>query len=929
MDKRKNLNRFTSLVVIMIMIFTAILSKLAYLQIVKYEDNKEQANNQSIRQLTEPAPRGNILDKNGSLLATSIQSYVLTFMEAEDSKKQFFTTMDKTFKLLDDTGEKLQDTFQLKIDPFRFEFNTSDADTIKALELRFKKDRGLDFKVQQELYPKQKDELTIEQQKKIDEELLKISPEDTFYALVKDPDYQLYKLLGYNEEQEKDLLKKGGKDITDLLLKDHSLEQLRKYMLVKDAIKLQKFSGFKPVTIANNMKRDSAFIFLQKLNELSGIDVTIQPIRSYPYNELASSVIGYIGAIDGGQKDKYEERGYDLSTDFIGKAGIESAFEDRLKGSKGGTTVKVNKYGRKTEELFRLEPYPGQSIQLSIDKNIQYMAEKVLDDEMKYLQSNSHREPGLNTANATRGAVVVEDVNTGKILAMVSTPSFDPNIMAVPGRLTPELRQQYFAPDLKAFGEDYIKRRGLSISLDDLFPLVDKKDPKNTQRKDPYDIYPKPFLNYATMGAVPPGSTFKPLTAVAGLEEGLITPGEVIPEVPIASKYPEFKSYQAGGAYHGGVMNLSRALEVSSNYYFYDVGYRLYKNGGLDKLAQYAWKFGLGKDPKSNVRSSTGIEIAENTSGQVYNYESSKRLVAATSVFDFVDFIQNGKYITSNKVYTFKPFPIGINEEDGEGLKQAKEELKKALRDELMKDYEDKDKATLFNNFNEELKGKFQKLVNALPEDEKSQYSKADISSMSAATATYVYFDKRIIITTGANVLDASIGQGMNEFTPLQLTNYIATIVNGGIRYRTSLVNNILDSNGKIIEEVKPEVLENVNMSPSTVSAVKEGMKKVTEEGTAVSVFKDFPIQTGGKTGTATFREKEVQGKVGREDFGVYVGFAPFDKPEIAVTILIYDGGHGFFGANVAKAVYEEYFRDRILQQNPNYKFTYSYKLDH
>ncbi|MBU5592739.1 penicillin-binding protein [Clostridium sp. MSJ-4] len=932
MKDRKQTNRYTALVLVMMIIFTAILSRLAYLQIIKYDDNKEQANNKSVRYLSESAPRGNILAKDGSLLATSVQSYVLTFMETEESKKYFFKTMDMVFKMLDEQDEVLQDTFPLKVDPFRFEFNTSDADTLRALELRFKKDRGFDFKVQQKLYPKQKSDLTTEQKRAIDEELLKITPEETFYGLVKDKtDYQIYKLLGYSKEDEKTLLEeKSGKEITEMLKGIYSLETLRKYILVKDAINMQKFSGFKPITLSSNIKRDSSFVFLQKLNDLPGVDVVVQPIREYPYKSLASAVIGYIGTIDGGQKDKYEERGYDVSTDLIGKSGIESAFEDRLKGSKGGNTVKVNKYGRKTEELFRLDPYPGQNIQLSIDKKLQYVAERALEDKMKYLQSNGHRE-SIDTRNANRGAVIVQDVNTGKILSMVSAPSFDPNLMAVPGRMSNDLVKQYFAPDLKEFGENYIKSRGLKVSVDDIFPLVDKNNPKNTARDDRFDIYPKATYNYATMGAVPPGSTYKPITAAAGLEAGVIDPSTRILDQGVFNKHEEFKNYtgaceiwtKSGGS-HGNI-DVKQALEVSCNYYFYEVGYRLYKEFGLDGLAQYSWKFGLGKDPKSKTKSTTGIEIAEDTRGQVYNYESFKNLVASMSAHPLVDILESGR---SSRGHVFKPLPITKNEEDTKDLAEAKEVVKELVKEEILKDYTSAEVSGLITNFKPKIKDAIKNFISKLPEDKRDQYKESDIDSMIAAITAFIYYDKRGEVTTGAEVFNASIGQGMNSFTPLQLNNAIATLVNGGTRYRTTLIDRITDSNGEVVEETKPEVLENLNLKQTTVDTIKEGMRKVDETGTANSVFQNFPISTGGKTGTATYKENGEQEKVGRAAYGVYVGFAPFDKPEIAVTIIIYDGGHGFFGADVVKAVYEEYFRDEILEKNPNYKFTYNYTLE-
>ena len=116
----------------------------------------------------------------------------------------------------------------------------------------------------------------------------------------------------------------------------------------------------------------------QKKYDLSGIDVSLAPIRYYPFDNLASSVLGYVSSINDTQKEKYELKGYDVSSDLIGTSGIESAFEEQLKGVKGGTTVKVNSQGRVTQELFKLESYPGNDVHLTIDNDIQYAAEQGL-----------------------------------------------------------------------------------------------------------------------------------------------------------------------------------------------------------------------------------------------------------------------------------------------------------------------------------------------------------------------------------------------------------------------------------------------------------------------------------------------------------------------------------------------------------------------
>ena len=153
------------------------------------------------------------------------------------------------------------------------------------------------------------------------------------------------------------------------------------------------------------------------------------------------------------------------------------------------------------------------------------------------------------------------------------------------------------------------------------------------------------------------------------------------------------------------------------------------------------------------------------------------------------------------------------------------------------------------------------------------------------------------------DTLQAAIGQSDTQFTPIQLANYVATLVNGGTRYQPHLVKRITNNTGDaVVQDITPTILNTVEMSAATVKAVKEGMKGVvTEDGTASSYFKGFPIQVGGKTGSA-------QNTGGRSAHGLFVSFAPYDDPEIAVCVVGEYAGSGGALAPVCLEIYREYF---------------------
>lgn len=930
--KKNTFSRYYLFYIVMAIIFLIIVVRLLYLQIVMVDEYRETANSNSYKTVSVSAARGDIVDREGKQFATSIQSYVLKYSETEESDEYFFQTMTKVFEILDEKGIPQVDEFPIAIDEnknYSFKFQATSEESKKWLEIRFKKDRGFHEKVAKELYGEgtKMSSLSEEQLAKIDEELLNISAEEVFKKLETD-----YKLDQYYE-------------LTPA--------EKRRFLIVKDAIKMHSFSGDDPVVIANSLDEETAFLFEQLLANLPGIVVDTQPMRFYPEGELGSAFLGYMSSINPWEQEKYEEQGYDVSSDDIGVSGIEAAYEPYLKGSKGQQRIQINKQGRTVRVLGEVEAYAGDKVQLNIDMDIQKVAEKALDDTLKELQDLGEKSHDADTTNATRGAVVAIK-NTGEILALASRPGFDPNVFTTPGLLTPELYQKYFEPNLEEMGKAYIKDRKLAyktgiltasevaslsveereaLLLDRMFPLDKSIEGNTTIREDVYDVFPKYFYNYATLTLVPPGSTFKPVTALAGLEEGVIEKGTTINDNGIYGKYGFKGACWIYNMQHGshGPITVSKALEVSCNYFFYDVADRLYNKYGqnsdaLNLIAEYGWKLGLGLPQGSDLKASTGIEISENF-GQIYNFESSKNTLTNIHVSNLVDYLSKGIH-SKNAIKHYTPFDITQGDTTGKKGKELQQiektnEKKKILVDTIkaeMKAPERSEDAVL----SAKLVGQIQDVINSDPAISDLGYTDQDIDNIAYAIIQTI-IDAQTEIASPANAYSASIGQGLNAFTPLQLASYIATLVNGGTRYELKLVDKVIDSEtGEVIKDITPEIISEAEFSPENIETVKEGMRDVTvgENGTSNAIFQGFPIPNGGKTGTSNIIQVEKQGAVGRDAAGVYVGFAPYDNPEIIVCTIIFDGGHG--KGNITRAVFEEYFRERLLEMNPNYQFKYN-----
>jgi len=938
---KKKFNRYTGLLLIMILVFSLLINEMFSLQIIHGDEYFARANVEFIKNIDNAAPRGEIIDAKGNVLATSLQSYNLIYVDTTESRNEIYTTIDKVKELLAKSGQEINDTFNLKTNPFRFEFNSEDPDFIMKTELRWKKDRGInDYlfnTVMKEKTGKSKiADLNEAESDELDRRIIEFTPEETYYYLIEF--YNLYEALELSTEEQKEISKKSGKEIEKELLKVYDLETIRSYLLIRDSIRMESYSGSKAVTLVSNMNEESAFTFLQQLSFLPGIDVETNPIRYYPYETLASHLLGYLIPIPAGRQDEYLERGYDISKDYIGGSGIESAYESRLKGSKGVSTVEVDKNGRTVSELFELETYPGNTVQLTLDLELQNVAEQALKDIIiKYSQEETkHSIAGYyqDSSNATRGAVIALDVNTGNVLAMASYPSYDPNIFTVPGRLTSEMYKEFFAPDYRAFAEELISEKNVRVPVEkdslitrpatpeDLFMF--NEDGTVAKNADKYDLYAKPLYNYATSGLIPSGSTFKIVTGLAALEEGIITANTIIRDTgSFANERIGSPITNEGGGSYGNT-NLARAIAKSSNVYFSDVGYRLYQAKGLNALAEWAWKLGLGHNPEEPLHSTTGIEISETISGNVYNHVSKVELTKKLFMFDVVDFLRAGISRVSKQNATFPPIDIGIDNSDIDTIANAKEDIKVAIRESLDISLEDANNLVRkdYGDVIASLTDVFEKYLLVLPEEKVAELGTAE--KYATELATKIVYDQSTEIISPRNVLNSSLGQGDNQVTLLQVANALAAIVNGGTRYKTNLVSNILDAEGNVIQENKPVVLEETGIKESSVNALMKGLNDSTKPGGgAYNIFKDFPIENGGKTGTATW--KTNQEEFGRAAFGVYTAVAPIENPEIVIAAIVYDVTRGSFVAPITLAVMEEYFENQLTSQFPDYKRQFDY----
>lgn len=331
---------------------------------------------------------------------------------------------------------------------------------------------------------------------------------------------------------------------------NYSKEDAATLLAIRFHMEYMQFSRVEPYTIAENVTV-STLTYVKELS-IGQIIITEKEARTYIYDGYASHILGHISQIPAEELDSYLEKGY-RGDAYVGRSGMEKVCEEYLRGTDGVLEIVEDSYGNIISQNIIKEPIPGKDIYLTIDIDLQMSTEDALKDNITVIHQSAAKTKGkYDGEDANSAAAVAVDPNTGEVLAMASYPTFNLS--------------------------DYLANYSV-YSTDPLRPLY----------------------NRALFGTYTPGSTFKPGVAAAALEEGVISVNTTIVDkgaYDFGDYHPRCWIYLRSGRTHGA-QNVVQAIQNSCNYFFYDVGNRL----GIEKMNQYAKKFGLGE--------ATGIELGE------------------------------------------------------------------------------------------------------------------------------------------------------------------------------------------------------------------------------------------------------------------------------------------------------------------------------
>ncbi|MDO8686522.1 MAG: penicillin-binding protein 2 [Clostridiales bacterium] len=322
------------------------------------------------------------------------------------------------------------------------------------------------------------------------------------------------------------------------------------------------FKNLTPLTIAEDVSNLTVAEVEEQHHRIPGITTVSVPIRRYLNADLAANVLGYVRGISSKQLEELKDKGYEVG-DIVGQTGVEKSAEDWLRGKEGHVVLEVDTKGRTMEKVSGEPMEPGNDVILTLDLKLQQVALESFARNINLIKNMGGKK---NFGDANAGAAVVIDIHTGEVLVMVSYPTFDPSIFLE--------------------GSD---NKEAQKAIMDLF---------NNDNKD------KPAFNRPLSGMYAPGSTFKPLIAIAALEEGIITPQTKIYDsghVNIGNmdfwclEYDKKTGYGAHGS-----LNVVTALAVSCNIFFHQIGYMT----TIDKIEKWARYFGLGEYTGIDVDSS-------------------------------------------------------------------------------------------------------------------------------------------------------------------------------------------------------------------------------------------------------------------------------------------------------------------------------------
>lgn len=563
-------SRYYIIVSVILILMAVLVGRVFVLSVLQNSKWTAEANEQSTKSIYTSAPRGNIYDCNGRVIATNKQIFTVVYSSSGLETSQINSSTRALINTLKKNGDKYTDNFPIKISAsgnFYYTYDQKIKSWLRKQNLPTDMSASQAFRALRKRYKISNSVSRYDAMTELEEDhnlTVPITAKTMKYT--------------YTIQKEQFLAKWGDTAITKsksakkcfaLLRKNYKVSsslsdrEARKIFIIRNEIATNGFTRYIPITVAKGVSKKT--IATVEESGIDGASISSQYKRYYPNGTTACHILGYMGSISEDETSYYVDKlGYS-SSDLIGIDGLESAYESSLHGTAGVKKIKVNSAGEYVSTISNTKPTKGKDVFTTIDLSLQKTAESTLATRIQSVGGSCQS-----------GATVAIDVTTGNVLAMASYPTYDPNIFA----------------------------NGIST-----------KAWKSVQADNPRDpLSPAPLYNNATKTAVAPGSTFKPITAVTALQCGLNPSRSIYDKgyIKLGGHTFACSSWNDFGGNHGSE-TLEWGIGNSCNYYFFciatgkdwgtgaSLGY--HTKITVDKILKTAKEFGLGQK--------TGVELDE------------------------------------------------------------------------------------------------------------------------------------------------------------------------------------------------------------------------------------------------------------------------------------------------------------------------------
>lgn len=920
LDSLRNVvkSRFFSLVLIYILLFSILIGRMFYLQIIKGETYDREASLQKQKIKTIKSARGKIYDCNGKLLVTNEQSYSITIEDSGELKTNIEknTMIDRCLTLIEKNGDDIDIEFPItRTKKGKFKYNVN-----HAAELRFKRDI---------FFCKSVKELKQEQQDMTADELFRyIRTEDKVNTI-----HFFDKEETYNDEQA------------------------LRIMMVRYALLMNTYSKYEPITLSSNVSDKTVAAIKESSVDLPGVEVSTEMNRVYYDSEYFSHIIGYTGLISSETLAEFQEEDPDneyTSADQIGKTGIEKEFEDQLKGSKGSETLVIDSSSRVISSKKTKDAVAGNDIYLTIDSDLQKATYKLAEKQLagilisKLVNGKSH---GTKGENAKGILISIYDVYD----ALIQNSIIDVTHFTKKGATSLEKSvQSAFArskksavSSLKKYLRVNNKDCGDRLSetaddyLDYVFSMLKTNQILDTSTMDTTSsVYNKyvndkislsEFLVYAiksnwinldnleidnnyyssdevfrkitnyVLDEVKDDSVFDKRVYHAMVNNETISGREICmllyDQGVLKKNQTTYARLQSGMIAPFSFLKAKiRSLEISPG----ELGLTPcscavvvtdVKTGKVKALVSYPSynnnKFAnsVDNDYFSKISTSSASPLMNRATQQKAAPGSTFKMVTATTCLEegiINPYSQVGDKVQFSKIN--KPWPkcwstvshgnINVTQAIQHSCNYFFYEMGYRLGN---------GRSNIVDN--ERGLNKLKKYAD--------KYGLTEKSGIELAEADPTFSD--------VDVVRSSIGQGSHSYTPVQMSRYVTTIANGGTCFDLTLVEKVKNAKSGKKSKKSSNVRNKLDFQSTTLPAIRNGMKNVVQAGSVRSLFTKVPVTVAGKTGTAEITKNEP-------NHALFVSFAPYEAPEISVTVVIPNGFSSSNAAELGSKIYQYYY---------------------